>query len=511
MKNRSLVLLLVLTLILGSVAFSVQAEETYTDIFTKADLIAVQNDLSGHYRLMNDLTFTAADFESGGICYNGGKGFLPIGTSANKPFSGTFDGQGFAIRGLAFDQTLSYAGLFGYTVGVVRNVTVEDCHMVSTVSSYDLVYVGGVAGYNKGTITNCYVSGTVQAISGSHFNNAYGGGIAGYCEKGTIQNCRTTCNLLATTISFTPYHDFFVGGIAGYAKGSTIADCTATGTMSADRVGGLIGMAADCTVERCWNAGAIITRASELVYAGGLIGRCERCIVHDCYNIGTVTAKASSHAFAGGLIGEQEGGQLATCYNLAVVSATAGSANRSVLCGGIVGLRETGTVTNCYYADVSSQKTENGFACSSADMMQAKRFDGFDFQNVWIIESGRYAYPQLRTCAMTAEFNGPTATASATVTTTRPTSQRRTTSTTTVSKTGNTTEGAKTTRQPNTTTTIVTQTAPDTTVSTAVATTQTTVPEEIADTDLLPLWIIVAGCAVGVIVLILVYIKHKNA
>ncbi|MBO7432258.1 MAG: hypothetical protein J6U13_00750, partial [Salinivirgaceae bacterium] len=140
--------------------------------------------------------------------------WTPIGTK-DKPFAGTFDGNGHTISGLYFENTTNsnypdggnYVGLIGYAKGSGGNGAIKN---VGVIDSYihGCQYVGGICGqagvftydgYFPITITNCYNTGT---ISGS---SSYVGGICGY--EGTTTNCYNT-----GTVSGS---DEYVGGICG--------------------------------------------------------------------------------------------------------------------------------------------------------------------------------------------------------------------------------------------------------------------------------------------------------
>ena len=108
----------------------------------------------------------------------GGNEWTPIGTSRNK-FAGTFDGQGYTIRGLCINATTDNQGLFGSATpgAVIRNLIVT-----GSVTATGKKYVGGIVGFgqnNKTEIQNCGFYGTVTARQSI-------GGIAGY---GKAYNC----------------------------------------------------------------------------------------------------------------------------------------------------------------------------------------------------------------------------------------------------------------------------------------------------------------------------------
>ena len=108
--------------------------------------------------------------------------WTPIGTfvnwNNNKPFSGTFDGNGHTITGLYINNAAQYQGLFGNisTGGVVKNLVVA-----GRVTATRQNNVGGiVARLNGGTVQNCGFYGAVTA------GTSYAGGVVG---QGSATNC----------------------------------------------------------------------------------------------------------------------------------------------------------------------------------------------------------------------------------------------------------------------------------------------------------------------------------
>lgn len=122
----------------------------YIFIENAADFANIANDLDGKYVLLNNIDL-------------GGVEWSPIGT-AEKPFTGTLDGNGNTISGLAITKTTDgVAGLFGHNNGTIKNLTVSgNINADATGSENNVAYIGGVAGYNGGTINNCYNLVTVN-------------------------------------------------------------------------------------------------------------------------------------------------------------------------------------------------------------------------------------------------------------------------------------------------------------------------------------------------------------
>lgn len=99
----------------------------------------------------------------------------PIGARWS-PYTGTFDGQGYTISGLYFNNPhSSYVGLFGCigANGKISNVGVLDSYFqFSTLG-------GGVCGVNYGTVRDCRNTGSVRGFGSI-------GGVCGFNEKGGI-------------------------------------------------------------------------------------------------------------------------------------------------------------------------------------------------------------------------------------------------------------------------------------------------------------------------------------
>lgn len=100
----------------------------------------IRDHLSADFVLNNALTPDTPGYtthiKDGTTLANGGEGWIPIGVF-NSEFVGSFDGQGYAIEGLAIDRTLTIndsteQGLFGF-VGQSsgpKQGTIQDLRMV---------------------------------------------------------------------------------------------------------------------------------------------------------------------------------------------------------------------------------------------------------------------------------------------------------------------------------------------------------------------------------------------
>ncbi len=199
------------------------------------------------YELKADLTFdsnrdgivTAAD--SGGLYWNGGAGWTPIGNIRHGAFTGEFQGRGQVISHLFINNsTRVYLGLFG-AIGRGGRVSGLGLEQVS-ISSSATPIAGSIAGSNTGVITASYAKGTIGSNVSSS-GNALTGGLVGYNGlSGTVQ-----ASFAAVAVSNRHSRGAAIaGGVVGQNAGSIQASYAAGavsvhGTSRFSRAGGLVG------------------------------------------------------------------------------------------------------------------------------------------------------------------------------------------------------------------------------------------------------------------------------
>ena len=219
----------------------------------------------------------------------------PIGTRWS-PYTGTFDGQGYTISGLYFNNPhSSYVGLFGCigANGKISNVGVLDSYFQFSALG------GGVCGVNYGTVRDCKNTGSVRGFSTI-------GGVCGLNEKGgIIEN-----SFNEGTVSGTGDNAQQVGGVSGYNNG-TIKSCYNTASVSGqESVGGVCGFNSVGTTINCFNEGTV----SGQNFVGGVCGNGCGVTTTNCFNEGTV----SGQSHVGGVCGYDYyyDGTLTNCYYL---------------------------------------------------------------------------------------------------------------------------------------------------------------------------------------------------
>ena len=170
-------------------------------ISTPAQLQRINQNLSGHYELINDIDLS------------GVSNWTPIGTYT-APFTGTLKGNGFKISNLSISQpTLSCIGLFGYASSATfSDIAIENAN----VQGKD--YVGGlVAQCGNTNIARCYAEGN---ISGSY---SVGGLIGMVYSDSYISNCYAEATVTGGSS---------MGGLVGFIYGGNVINCYFTRTGS---------------------------------------------------------------------------------------------------------------------------------------------------------------------------------------------------------------------------------------------------------------------------------------
>ena len=248
-----------------------------------------QEDWNKHFVMVNDVNlarFTATQFNIIGYF---------IDQSHNNPFTGVFDGNGFAISNFTYISTeTNWTGLFGYVSGpnaVIKDLTLIDPKVNAGIGDS----VGSLVGrIYFGTITNCYAAGS--SVSG----------------------------------------DYEVGGLVGANIKSSIAKCCVIGNVNGNsHTGGLAGSnRVNGTIEGCYAVGSV--DGNELT--GGLVGEQSNATIRNCYATGTV----DGNAYTGGLLGYNFLGGIFNSYAAASLSGT-------TYLGGLVGYNADGSYTKCFW------------------------------------------------------------------------------------------------------------------------------------------------------------------
>lgn len=187
-------------------------------ISTPEELVEFASTITNDQDLKGETVYLANDIDLSGI-----ENFAPIGgwsTSsdwAKKDFKGTFDGQGYAIKGMkmifpdtGYAPTNGYIGFFRClgTGAIVKNLVFDENCVVSVGNQYNvsaMAMLCGAIDTDKAattdlttdvvTISNCYVQG--QVIHGG----GVAGGIVSYAKAAavTIEHCTNAADVIPST------------------------------------------------------------------------------------------------------------------------------------------------------------------------------------------------------------------------------------------------------------------------------------------------------------------------
>lgn len=317
------------------------SEDDPYQISSVDQLQAIAKDLDAHYVLRDDID--ASSITS----------FEPIGNGQEEElFTGSFDGNGFEIRGATVDEPdLDSVGLFGaLNNGTIRNVDVIDAHVEGQNG------VGILAGGNVDTVESVRVTGTVVGDRGT------GGVIGGNDGK-----------IVRSSAAIDIEGDQNVGGIAGMngtgqtPLAGTVTECRATGSVRA-------------------------TGSQGITPTGGIAGTNDNeSTIERSYSEASVTGDSE----VGGVAGTSEGNSR--------IEATfaVGSVEGETSVGGIVGFHGDGTIVDAYWdRDATGQDTSAGVTDDNGLVTEqmtgdsaTEHLEGFDFEEVWTTID---TYPRLR-------------------------------------------------------------------------------------------------------------------
>lgn len=336
------------------------AENPY-QISNISEVQAVNADKSASYELTN--TINATETKQ----WNNGSGFIPIGqTDALGQFTGTFDGNQYAISNVYINHAERNVGLFSISSGTIQNVSVTN----STITGSTVV--GGVLGLNQnGDLANITVANTT--VSGNTTGGLVGENNAGITGS-IVQD--------ATVTGFT-----YVGGLVGNNSGTITQSATYSGSSIAQSsvAGGFVG----------YNTGTLTQTVSNTTVeskddAGGLTG-VNGGTIEDSYAVGKTTG---NHA-VGGISGTALAGSLIDTSFAAGNTSLYQNATGSI--GGVVGNGDGSSSANNAYWDktVSNVTTSAVGSARTTTQMQGENpsLSGFNFTNIWHTTS---KYPELQ-------------------------------------------------------------------------------------------------------------------
>ena len=419
-------------------------------ISNKAHLSNVHKYPSAHFKLMSDIVLNDSDYVSGGLFYNDGKGWSPIG-SKSSPFSGSFDGNNHSISGVKIniDESVGSSqiyGFFGYSSGNIKNLSVNGEYNIEIYGgTYGddgkyTAHVGGLVGLNNsGKIEGC--TADININYSSHiYGEVWVGGLVGQSIGGSFVQSSNTGDIVAlsypTNSTREPHGKIYAGGLAGSANNATVYKSYNTGIINATGKGIGCDHSYGSYLGSSYN---IYSDGYGTAYVGGLFGHAGSTSIDIGYNAGALTATAESkcstinvtssysYAYVGGSIGYSDNCTISNYYNIGELNAVTahtetgmGTQNEYIYLGGICGYATSSLINQVYnIADYSFASTEEreldslytriggitgnqsmgtsayyintydsteSGKLSISDFMYTEKLSGFDFTNVWALD-----------------------------------------------------------------------------------------------------------------------------
>jgi len=337
-------------------------------ISTRAELEAINDNLSGNFHLVADIDLYGEDW-------------APLGE-----FTGILDGQGHIINNMTMnitDMGGGSIGLFSFISGAtIRNIGLENVNINSSTGGTFGTFVGvtyAASGQTRpnnmvsSRITNSYATGKIS-VESAHGLNV--GGLVGINNGAVISQSYS-----AIDITICSGGNVNAGGINGViisahsfigatSFNSSVGSSHNTGsiTVSAEgfsNVGGIVGTYSGSSTRRSstigsFNTGNIMVTSGQGANVGGITGYTYNAWngASSCFNTGDVTAISERGIVrVGGIIGRTTAQSSVTAsYNRGNIGAISLS-DTSVYAGGIVGYAgawiENSYNTGIVYADTA--------------------------------------------------------------------------------------------------------------------------------------------------------------
>ena len=220
-------------------------------------------------------------------------------------------------------------------------------------------------------------------------------GLFGRTNNAVIANLQ----IINSEIQSSSTKNTYVGNIVGRANRTIIYNTGASGKIdNGEVVGGIAGQMDYSMVSNCYNYTNMDIIASYVGYVGGIVGYPEDyCILSNCYNAGNICSETD--AYIGGIYGRCfsffKGEYL---YNIGEIS-TKDNMFRIGAIGFAGNIEEAYYLKDCVNAKYAKNTENNLNAKSKEEMKKQETYKGFDFDNVWKIEDGRF--PTLRNSNIT--------------------------------------------------------------------------------------------------------------
>lgn len=381
--TMAFVLTIILSTSQNSLAATSEGDGTAANpylIKTIYDLYKITEEPKAYYKLVNDL-----DFQN-------------LRRQPMAEFMGVLDGDGHTIRNLWLVSEDKFVGLFSRTTkATIKNLKICDSKFNA---SYG--YIGFIVGQAEATTLQNVHLDTVSITGG------YGvGGIIGYAGSSNFINCSVKNSQISGEDQ--------IGGVFAFCFDSTVTNCYSINNniKGSGSIGGLVGIAQiGVSFTRCYSSSTVEGTSNVGGLAGTFIGG---AALGQCFSIGNVTGTTN----VGGLVGVNDNSSttIENSFSMCEIEST----DSSAYVGGLIGNinRISPTIKNSYFAGTLTGRNKFGLsslgtviysyfdetktgiltpisqARTKEELYMPANYEGWDFENIWIIDEGR-DYPRLR-------------------------------------------------------------------------------------------------------------------
>lgn len=265
------------------------ADDAPVLIRTAEELDRVRDNLRGRFALAADIDLSGTD------------SWTPIGDE-RFPFTGSFDGRGFSIKGLKVQQTNGgCAGLFGKAENaLIRGVLLEKPDILCNNTAYG--GTGALLGWQAGgAVEDCAVlGGRVYADIGYESGV---GGVVGLNQHGLLRGLFTDTWVTVAANSCFDKGENLAGGIVGMNSGY-VTGCGFAGELRGNCIAaGIAGFCDKGIITRCYSAGIIKAKDYLDVFpAGGIAHMLTRSGRISCSAFAEETAAIGASVTRGGVL-----------------------------------------------------------------------------------------------------------------------------------------------------------------------------------------------------------------
>ncbi len=206
-------------------------------------------------------------------------------------------------------------------------------------------------------------------------------GVFGWLSNAVIEN-------FGVCASLTDRYVFPVnaGILADAAIKTTFENCYTSGTVAGTTGNGMLALEYD-------------------FYVGGIVGYSELSSFENCYSIADISLEYKSMNLyaAGGIVGQSQNCEYTCCYAVTNFEESfigyGNTEGKNLYKGGLVGNTVSGdNFDNCYFSDNSEfavglpqENPQSTKVLTDDEMKSPSAYEGFDFENTWIMEENGYA------------------------------------------------------------------------------------------------------------------------